>query len=69
MIYKTRVQIVPKLIKVEQPGKTVYVKKPVPHHVHPKTIYEKVPVVDKDSYDCNQGCLDKVVGSFLSFWA
>ena len=55
VIYKTRVQMVPKLIKVEQPSKTVYVKKPVPHHVHPKPIYEKVPVVDKDSYDCNQG--------------
>lgn len=31
-------------------------KKPVPHPVHSKTIYEKVPVVE--SYDCNEGCSD-----------
>ena len=70
VIYKTRVQMVPKLIKVEQPSKTVYVKKPVPHHVHPKPIYEKVPVVDKDSYDCNQGFLDDGIGLLLGvFWS
>lgn len=54
VIYKDRVQVVPKLIKVPEAGKVQIVHKPVPHPVHGKAIYVKVPVV-KDSYDCDEG--------------
>jgi len=39
VIYKDRVQVVPKLIKVPEAGKVQIVHKPVPHPVHGHAIY------------------------------